>query len=376
MTAGVHFFPLGNADTIRFDLADGRKILIDFADMRDPNDPNEKRCELSRILKSDLFKIRRDYFDAVCITHIDSDHSKGFGGFFWLGHARKYQEDSRIKIKELWVPAAALLEEGVDGDPRLVRSEARHRFREGSGILVFSRPERLIEYCKQHGIDYEARKHLIVDAGKPVPGYSVTSAEQAEFFVHSPFATRQDKNTVVCRNEDAIVMHVTLREGGRDSRVFLGSDSNYETLGEIVRITKERNNKHRLEWDILKLPHHCSYTAIGPERGTEQTAPTEDTKYLLETCRQNGSVVVSTSDVIPVRGSDADKGTQPPHRQAANYHKRISGDCDGTFEVTMEHPNRSRPKPFGYQITARGIALIAVVATTASVAAASTPRAG
>ena len=35
----------------------------------------------------------------------------------------------RIKIKELWVPAAAILEENLKDDARLVRAEARHRVR-------------------------------------------------------------------------------------------------------------------------------------------------------------------------------------------------------------------------------------------------------
>ncbi len=34
MPTKIHFFPLGNADTLRLDLADGRKVLVDFADNR------------------------------------------------------------------------------------------------------------------------------------------------------------------------------------------------------------------------------------------------------------------------------------------------------------------------------------------------------
>ncbi len=40
---------------------------------------------------------------------------------------------------------------------------------------------------EENGIDYESRKHLIVDAGKLVPGYTKEGPAQAEFFVHSPF---------------------------------------------------------------------------------------------------------------------------------------------------------------------------------------------
>ena len=122
MTAQIHFFPLGNADTARLDLADGRKILFDYAAMRCADDPYDKRCDLPTELSRDLHKAGRDYFDAVCITHTDSDHCKGFGEFFWLEHAAKYQGIGRVKIKELWVPAAAILEENLEDDARLVRA--------------------------------------------------------------------------------------------------------------------------------------------------------------------------------------------------------------------------------------------------------------
>ena len=88
MTAKVHFFPLGNADTLRIDLADGCKLLVDYADTRNREDENDLRCDLPAELRRDLRKARRDYYDAVCITHIDSDHCKGFGDFFWLEHAK------------------------------------------------------------------------------------------------------------------------------------------------------------------------------------------------------------------------------------------------------------------------------------------------
>ena len=169
MTAKIHFFPLGNADTLRIDLADGRKILVDYADMRDPDDAGDLRCDLPLELGIDLRKHGRNLYDAVCITHVDEDHCKGFGEFFHLEHAKRYQGEGRIGIKELWVPAAAVLEEGLEDDARLVRAEARHRLKKGRGILVFSRPERLKKWMEDNGIDLASRKHLIVDAGQPSP---------------------------------------------------------------------------------------------------------------------------------------------------------------------------------------------------------------
>ena len=281
MTAYIHFFPLGNADTLRLDLTDGRKVLVDYAAMRSDDDDEDKRCDLPAELRRDLKKAGREFFDAVCITHTDSDHCKGFGEFFWLEHAAKYQAAHRVKIKELWVPAAAVLEEGLKGDARLVRAEARHRLREGKGVLVFSRPDALKKWFDDEGLDFEKRKHLIVDAGQLVPGYSKTGPEKVEFFVHCPLGWRQDQNSVISRNEDSIAMHATFVEGRRESRLFMASDINHETLAEIVQVTRKHDNEDHLRWDIMKLMHHCSYLSLGPERGVDETKPVPEVEVAL-----------------------------------------------------------------------------------------------
>jgi hypothetical protein len=376
MVANVHFFPLGNADTLRIDLANGGKVLIDYANMRCADDDSDPRCDLPKELRRDLSKARRNHYDAVCITHLDDDHCKGFGDFFWLRHAKAYQGDARIRIGELWVPAAAILEDGLDGDAGLVRAEARYRLREGKGIRVFSRAARLRKWMDDNGIDYESRKHLIVNAGKLGPGYTKEGPAQAEFFVHCPFGWRQDENTVIDRNEDSIVMQVTFREGQRDSYLFLGSDVNHETLSAIVQVSRQHGNDDRLLWDIMKLLHHCSYLALGPDRGSDETKAVLDVKWLFESQGRRGGIIVSPSWPIPSKGSKEDEDVQPPHRQAANHHRRVARQIDGTFAVTMEQPSRANPKTFGYEITAFGVALIVAAPLVSAAAASSTPRAG
>ncbi|RWJ32023.1 MBL fold metallo-hydrolase [Mesorhizobium sp.] len=376
MVAKVHFFPLGNADTIRLDLADGRKVLVDYADMRCPDDDEDVRCDLAAELRRDLAKARRNYYDAVCITHLDDDHCCGFGDFFWLEHAKAYQDEERTRITELWVPAAAICEDGLNGDARLVRAEARHRLKQGKGIRVFSRPAQLKGWFDKNGIDFESRKHLIVDAGKLVPGYTKEGPAQAEFFVHSPFGWRQDERTVIDRNQDSIVMQVTFREGGNDTYALLGSDVDYESISAIVQVTRKKGNQDRLLWDLMKLPHHCSYLSLGPDRGTDETKAVPDVKWLFETQGRSGAIIVSPSWPIPVKGSEEDDDVQPPHRQAANHHRRVTRNLGGQFTVTMEQPSKTRPAPFGYEITAFGIAAIIAAPMVSTYAAASTPRAG
>lgn len=376
MVAKVHFFPLGNADTLRIDLADRRKILVDYANMRCADDKNDLRCDLPGELKRDLAKADRNYFDAVCITHLDEDHCKGFGEFFWLAHAQLYQSDDRVRARELWVPAAAILEDNLDGDARLVRAEARHRLREGKGVLVFSRPARLKEWMEKNGIDFESRKHLIVDAGKLVPGYTREGPSQAEFFVHSPFGRRQDQQTVIDRNEASVVMQVTFREGGNDTYALLGSDVDHEAISAIVQVTRAHGNDSRLLWDLLKLFHHCSYLSLSSERGIDETVAVPDVKWLFETQGRTGGIIVSPSWPIPAKGTKEDEDAQPPHRQAANHHRRVVKSLNGEFTVTMEEPSKVRPASFGYEITAFGIAAIIAAPMVSTYAAAATPRAG
>ena len=379
MTANtkLNFFPLGNADTLRIDLVDDRKVLIDYAAMKNDDDKDDKRCDLPNELREDLDKADRDNYDVVCITHVDADHCKGFGDFFWLDHAKKYQDKERIKIKELWVPAAAILEEDLKDDARLVRSEARHRLREGKGILVFSRPERLKEWMENEGIDFNARKKLIIDAGTTIPGFKETGPERVEFFVHCPFGSRQDdEEEIIDRNENSIVLHATFVDGVSKSRLLLASDVGYETLSEIVDITRDHKNEDRLRWDIMKLPHHCSYLSLGPDRGDDETEPEENIKWLFEDQREKGAIIVSTSNPIPKKDSKEDKAKLPPHRQAAEYHRRITKDKDGKFEVTMEHPTTDKPKPFAYKVTTQGLGIDVITITAGSSAAASTTRAG
>jgi hypothetical protein len=103
----VTFHNLGNADSTRISLDCGRKVLFDYANMRDPNDDEDLRCDLPKELRDDLGD--RDYFDVVAFSHLDRDHYSGATDFFYFEHIAKYQgtvDGSRIKMQVLWVPPA------------------------------------------------------------------------------------------------------------------------------------------------------------------------------------------------------------------------------------------------------------------------------
>lgn len=377
MTAKITFHPLGNADCTRIDLADGRKMLVDYADMKNHDDAWDRRVDLPAELKADLRAAKRDAFDVVCFSHLDDDHCCGSSDFFWLEHAAKYQGEGRIKIKELWVPAAAIVEDGLEDSARIIRQEARHRLREGHGIRVFSRPGKLRAWLEANGLSLESRGHLITDAGQYVPGFSTAGPERVQFFIHSPFSWRLNDREVIDRNQDSVAFQATFVEGGRETRALFMSDIDYDSIDQIVRTSQRHGNEDRLLWDVFKIPHHCSYKSVGPEKGEDETAPSDGVAWLFETQGQARSTMMSTSWSIPAKGTPEDEDIQPPHRQAAAYYKGVAQDKDGTFRVTMDLPTKSKPRPSAIEITALGATLVLASAAAAAATVISTPaRAG
>ena len=81
------------------------------------------------------------------------------------------------------------------------------------------------------------------------------SIDNVEFFVHSPFAVRQDESSVEDRNADSLVFHVTFFEGDEPTRLFLSSDATCDVLTDITKVTESKGNEERLYWDIFQINH-------------------------------------------------------------------------------------------------------------------------
>jgi len=370
--ARLTFYPVGNADTFVLDLQGGEKIISDYADRRDRNDKGDKRCDLPTELRKDLGL--RGSYDVAIFTHLDQDHYDGAKDFFYLEHDKAYQGkvdgQERIKMREMWVPAAALTEKLKEDESKVIQAEARHRLRKKSGILVFSRPDSLKEWLKKEGIKFEDVEHLIIDAGRIVPTFD-QKKHGVEFWVHSPHATRQNEDEVVIRNDHAIALLAAFKVGDRETKVQLLADIKHDIISDIVLATKRHKNEARLEWDVFKLPHHCSYLSLGPEKGKTKTEPVKEVAWLYEKQGHADGIVVSTSDPIPSN----DDSDQPPHRQAAKYYQDMVDAKGGKFKVTMEHPNKSGPKPLVIDITDKGAKLAGETVSATAGAAKSFPEA-
>lgn len=357
----VVFYPVGNGDTSQIILTGGRRVLFDFCHRKKAADPATPEIDLKRRLKEELATAKRDYFDVVAFTHADLDHIQASTEFFELQHAAKYQGNGRIKIQQLWAPAAMLLEEvtrdQLSDEFAILRNEARYRLLEGKDILVFSQPERLMEWLRpklrDRGEPPTARDHLFIDAGRIVPGFSLAT-DRVEFFCHSPFIKHCDEGDVI-RNSAALVFNVRFQADGAHYDYLEIGDATWEDIEDIVRTTRWHKNDDRLDWDLYNIPHHCSYLALSDVKGEQETIPKPLVGKLLLQGRRDAYVVSCSKPVTGVKESYDE--IQPPHIQARKAYERYLKLVQGRkFIVTMEEPNATKPEPLVFEITQGGVA--------------------
>lgn len=359
----IKFYPVGNGDTAQIILCGGRRVLLDFCHRQKSEDEYTPEIDLKKQLMEELITARRDNFDVVAFTHADKDHIQGSTEFFELQHATVYQGEGRIKITELWVPAAMLIEEAERDQQQkefvVLRQEARYRLLEGKGILVFSKkPQAVADWLTPmlaaRGEPAGARDHLFVDAGTIVPGFTLEH-DGVEFFSHSPFIRHCDEGDII-RNRAALVFNVRFRADGNDYDFLAVGDAEWCDLEDIVSISKYHNNDDRLKWNLYNIPHHCSYTALSDDKGDLETIPKPLVKELLLQ-GQPDAYLVSSSCPIPSSAS-AYSEIQPPHIQARNCYERHLRDVGGRkFLVTMEEPNEKKPEPIVFEVACGGITL-------------------
>ena len=304
----------------------------------------------------ELRSVDRDYFDVVAFTHNDRDHIKKSTEFFELWHASKYQGQGRIKIHELWVPAAMILETAENDEQSdefvIWRQEARHRLIQGQGIQVFSKPDKLKQWLEENGITLESRQHLITNAGNIATGFTLQS-DKVEFFCHSPFSKNVDGSDEILRNEASLIFQVRFEFSGVQTNYWAIGDTTYDVLEDIVNITQYHKRNDRLYWDLFNIPHHCSWKALGANKGNKETIPTDKVKELLMN-GQPGAYLVSSSNPIPT-DKPAYEQEQPPHIQAKNTYCKYLAQVNGRdLFVTMEEPDTTKPQPLVFEISSLG----------------------
>jgi hypothetical protein len=306
-------------------------------------------------------------------THAHEDHVKGASDYFYLNYTPKYQVGDRVKIKELWVSAAFLLDVNPCEDARIIRQEARYRLKKcnGQGVKIFAAPNTLDSWLTANDLSTDDNDHPIIHAGTLLDSSMHNLGNEVSIFVHAPFSEDSDDDD---RNTSSIVLQISLINAYRNTDIFITGDTPHDVIDKIVTRSETNGNSKYLNWDLYDIPHHCSHTGLAAERGEDITEPSDNIKRLLgEYGRQNAFLVASCRALSDVGEDD----TQPPHFQAKKAYIKFSKNADGTaktFFVTSEYKGIVTPKPLRFTIEDTGIKEDTVI--SAKIISSPAPRAG
>ena len=149
------------------------------------------------------------------------------------------------------------------------------------------------------------------------------------------------------KNRQSIVMQLALKAGDNTTFVLYGADAEYQVWSTLE---KEFGAKGYLDYDILYVPHHCSWHSISADSQSESDDPQPDTGALAALSHTNdGACMVSQSKAIK------DDDNDPPSFAAKQIYLKIVSEK--RFYCTNEYPSESNPEPLEFNITDSGYQL-------------------
>lgn len=355
MKHSITYYPVGSGDCALISADDDNFLML--VDYRSPSETTDRQpIDVSEKIREKMEDLGRDAFDVVVITHLDSDHVQNIEHFLHFKHDEDLQGSDRFEFDELWVPAAAILEDARDlKDSSLaIQNEALHRLKEeGEGVRVFSTPSAVDDLLAELGVSQDdLPDETFVQAGTCV-SHTTMNNHGLEIFVHSPFAHRQEDNELIDRNRDSIVFQARFDTNSSEPvYVMFYSDLEHEALGYLKQVTQKYDNLDYLSYDLLKTPHHSSYKSLASDREKIPNDIENDIKYIFEDAARDRAIIVSSSCA-----SAEENGSNPPHQEALDYYENTATEKSGSFHITNAYPSTDDPAPLVICIDDGGVTL-------------------
>lgn len=352
---GFVFWPVGTGDSATIVVKEKDIIVqIDLRHLEKSEDDDDPAWpiidELVRVLPK---KNGKPYLSVFVLTHPDKDHIFGFRELL-----------KRVTIGEIWHTPRIFRDYEENNpmcdDAKAFRKEVHRRrqaviddpdnVKAGDRVRVIGHDDIL------NGNDYRGfpRKRTS-PPGKPITMLDdIDVSGYFEAFVHAPFKEDAAKE----RNNTSLSLQVTLKEDDVLGKAFFFGDREYPTIKQIFEVTIEKKRERYLYWDILLTPHHCSKKVMywQDENETEESFKQDIMDY-FEKYEESGAYIIASamSDF-----TDGD-GDNPPHRKARKKYEKIVDS--GHFLCTYERPNKKTPEPIKFELTEKGLSLVATLTT-------------
>ena len=352
----ITFFPVGEKNggmtllklnnyektTILIDCSIGDEAIADYCDVNE---------ELRKRLPLDSYN--RPYVDAFILTHRHDDHVKGFEKNFHLGSIEDYKDkDEKIIIKELWSshnfwkPASSNY--SLCNDAKEFNKEMKRRvdlFKEKGKIQAEG--DRAIIVGKDADGKTDGLKLINYDIGENfIKINDINISSKMTGYILSPIEEQEgEEDFSTDKNRQSIVVQLAIMQGKYNNKLLLAADAECLVWETLWGKYKERTDK--LQYDILSVPHHCSWHSLSYDSQSKVENPKVclEAKNALSQCISN-AFLVSQSKIIKEYDED------PPSVAAKKEYVDIIGKEQ--FLCTNEYPSVEKPEPLEFNLTEYG----------------------
>lgn len=363
MSAKITFFPVSNGDMTLISLIDDTNILIDVNIRSAADNPDDETCdvaaELRKRIKTD--DKGRPYVDVFVLSHPDQDHTTGLQNHFHLGKPEDYVdeppegEEKKIFVREIWsspmVFRRASKNHTLTPDAKAFNIEAKRRvklYKETNGAGITNGDRILIIGEDEDPKKNQGLENILVKEGEIIRNINGSYSTAAWMRILAPFPKQdEEEEKSLAKNHSSIIIqfHIAADSTHPDACLFLtGGDAEVAIWKKLWK--KYKDSTDYLKYDLLQIPHHCSWHVLSSDSRKDCKDPKVDADAKSALSQANeGAIIVSSSKAIKDDDSD------PPCYAAKQEYLTISKN----FKCTGEYPNEASHEPMEFIIATDGV---------------------
>lgn len=362
MKSQILFYPVDNGNMVLLKLNDNNQttILFDiFIRNAADDDSDSSKFNVAKHLKENLKrdKLNRPYVDVFLLTHHDEDHIRGFKKHFITcddisNDDKDNEENEKIVINEIWSSSRFWKKASESNflieDAKLFNKEIKKRvnlYKENQKIQEAGKRAIIIcddENNKTEGLE-EITKSLFTSFSK------INNSDlenKIKIYILGPIPKQEDEDIDDYKksNRGSVVLSISVFEESYENKILLTGDAEMFVWEYIYN--KFEKNLEQLSYDILLVPHHCSWYSIGyKDNNTGEKVLSENALNSLSQAKENSFIIASC---MPIKDDDKN----PPHYEAKEKYSKIKNIKE--FICTSEYKIEDKAVPIIINLTENG----------------------
>lgn len=361
MTASITFFPVDNGDMTLITFDNDQTLLIDIKVRKAADDLDDDTPDVMTDLRG---RLKRDekgrlFVDGFLLSHPDADHICGLERHFHLGPPDDWvKDDDKILIREMWsspiVFRRADKNHVLCADAKAWAKEARRRvqrFRD-SGTATVEGDRIQIMGEDQDGKTDDILAIVVKTDGLVTSLNRVASGTfEGRLLAPMPHDDDDDLEELLGKNQSSVIIRFSIRGGGiLDKCRFLSGGDAEVAIWERLWAKHGVSNADWLNYDVLQVPHHCSWHSLSYDSYStygEDAEVCEDARNSLAQIRK-GAIIVASSETIEPEDRD------PPSDRAKREYVSIVDDDEDRF-LCVANVWIDEERALQYDITTSGV---------------------